>query len=193
MTDGYSFVTSLPDVLELGLPLAEWIDWFRGSAQLVLSRCPEMGVVIFYQTDIKVEGRWIDKSFLCMHAALDAGVPLLWHKIVCRVPPGSSTRSRPSYAHLLCFSSGIATPIAASTPDVIAVPGPKLWSRGIEVGVCRSICRFIRSQTETRTIVDPFCGIGTVLKIALRYQFDTIGIDKSPGRCRKAQRPGLNV
>jgi hypothetical protein len=35
-----------------------WKDWFTSAAAAVLSRCPDDGVAIFFQTDIKV-GMWI--------------------------------------------------------------------------------------------------------------------------------------
>ena len=50
-----------------------------------------MGVVVFYQSDIKYEGVWVDKGYLVQRAAEEAGLELLWHKIVCRVKPGYIT------------------------------------------------------------------------------------------------------
>ena len=59
--DGCSFVTSLPDLSEFpGKPIEEWKQWFIETARLILSRCPDDGVAIFYQTDLRKEGAWIE-------------------------------------------------------------------------------------------------------------------------------------
>jgi hypothetical protein len=45
----------MPDVSELfPMSLPDWREWFTAAAALVLSRCPDDGVAIFFQTDIKV-------------------------------------------------------------------------------------------------------------------------------------------
>jgi hypothetical protein len=45
----------MPDMSELfPMSLAEWKEWFVRAAALVLSRCPDGGAAIFFQTDIKV-------------------------------------------------------------------------------------------------------------------------------------------
>jgi hypothetical protein len=51
-----------------------------------------------------VDGVWIDKAYLVQKAAEQTGHALLWHKLVCRVPPGVATFGKPSYHHMLCFS-----------------------------------------------------------------------------------------
>src|SRR5688500_4955697 len=68
--EGCSVVTSLPDVSELsGMTLARWRDWFVDAAALVISRVPDDGVAIFYQSDIRKDAVWIDKGFLVSKAA----------------------------------------------------------------------------------------------------------------------------
>jgi tRNA G10 N-methylase Trm11 len=61
------------------------------------------------------------------------------------------------------------------------------WSRAMGVEACRVACRFLRDETETRTVVDPFCGKGTVLAVAGSMGFDTIGVELSAKRCRAAR------
>src|SRR5687767_7259377 len=46
-------VTSLPDVSEVGKPLAEWRAWFTGAARLIVESVPTEGAAIFFQSDIK--------------------------------------------------------------------------------------------------------------------------------------------
>ena len=83
--DGCSVVTSLPDVAEMaGMGLDAWTRWFVGAARAVLDAVPDDGVAIFFQSDVKRAGRWIDKGALVQRAADAAETPLLFHKIVCR-------------------------------------------------------------------------------------------------------------
>lgn len=185
---GCSFVTSLPDVSEFsGLGIEEWKTWFVQAASLVLSRCPDEGVVIFYQTDLKSEGVWIDKAYLCQKAAEPLGHSLLWHKIVCRVAPGKIAFGRPAYSHMICFSRGVKAEVAKSKADVLPQAGEVTWTRGMGVEACLLACRFILSETSTRTVVDPFCGHGTVLAIANELGLDAIGVELGAKRARKAR------
>lgn len=185
---GASFVTSLPDLSEFpSLSLEAWKEWFVGAAALVLSRCPDEGVAIFYQRDGKKDGAWIDKSYLIQKAAEQTGHALLWHKIVCRARPGSATFGQPAFSHLLCFSRGVRTEIASSTPDVLPLAGEQTWTRGMGLLACEAACRFILGQTATRTVIDPFCGHGTVLAVANELGLGAVGVEKSRRRAEKAQ------
>lgn len=185
---GCSFVTSLPDLSEFpALNLFEWKNWFVGAAKLVLSRCPDDGVVIFYQTDILRAEGWVDKSYLCLKAAEETGHALLWHKVVCRVPAGVTTFGRSGYSHLLCFSRSVKTQIALSTENVLPHAGEVTWTRGMGVQACLTACRFILSHTTTRTVVDPFCGHGTVLAVSNSLGMNAIGVELVPKRAKKAR------
>lgn len=185
---GCSFITSLPDVSELSsLTLSDWKVWFVSTAKLILSRCPDDGVTIFYQTDIKSEGSWVDKSYLCQKAAEESGHSLLWHKIVCRVPPGQTRYGRPAYTHMLCFSRGVRAEVAKSTMDVLPQAGEATWTRGMGIEACRHACLFILSHTASRTVIDPFCGHGTVLAVANELGLDAVGVELGSKRARKAR------
>jgi hypothetical protein len=183
---GCSIVTSLPDISEFpSFSLAEWKMWFTHAAALTLASCPDDGVAIFYQTDIKREGAWVDKGMLCQIAAEEQGHALIAHKIVCRVAPGHQTFGRPAYSHMLCFSKTIRP--AHAGVDVLPSPGETTWTRGMGVDACREACRFIIENTRTRTIVDPFCGHGTVLAIANDLGLNAIGVELNAKRARKAR------
>ena len=55
------------------------------------------------------------------------------------------------------------------------------------VTACEVACQFLADETESRLVVDPFCGKGTVLAVANTMGFDAIGIDLSAKRCRAAR------
>lgn len=185
---GCSLVTSLPDFSEFpGMSFEGWKSWFISAATRVLLSTPDDGVAIFYQTDLKREGAWVDKAYLCQKAAEDTGHTLLWHKMVCRAQPGTVTFGRPGYSHLLCFSKGIKAEISISTPDVLPLAGPSTWTRGMGERACELACRSVLEQTSTRTIVDPFCGHGLILKVANRLGLNAIGVDLSRKCVKKAR------
>jgi hypothetical protein len=182
----------MPDISELQghqqLSVADYKSWFISTAQLIMRACPDNGVAIFFQTDIKVYDTWLDKAYLIQRAAEDMGHALLWHKVVCRVPAGTTTYGRPSYHHLLCFSKGVRVPAAASTPDVLPAAGETTWTRGMGTAACTAACSFVRSHTSTNTVVDPFCGHGTVLAVANQLGLDAIGVEISMKRAKQARK-----
>lgn len=185
----HALVTSLPDVSELpALELGAWQEWFLQTAALACSRVHPQAVAIFYQTDVKHGGRWIDKAYLIHRAAEQAGLHCLWHKIVCRTTPGQTTFGRPSYGHWLAFPRALQLPAAASTPDVLPELGGMTWARAMPMSAAVATCRFLVEHTECRVVVDPFCGHGTILAVANASGLDGIGVELSSKRVRKAQR-----
>src|SRR4051812_15468348 len=115
---GASVVTSLPDLSELpGVGLDDWGRWFTDAAAQTMNAVPDEGVAIFFQSDIRLKGEWIDKGALVARGAVEAGMTLLFHKIVCRLPAGTITFGRASYSHLLGFSRN-ARPTKVGAPDV---------------------------------------------------------------------------
>lgn len=186
--DGCSIITSMPDRSEFpSLTLDQWKQWFIDAAKLVLAKCPDEGVTVFFQTDVKHEGVWVDKGHLVQRAADEAGHDQLWHKIVCRVPAGVATFGRPSYSHLICFGRRVRADLAKSSPDVLPAPGETTWTRGMGVEACLLACRFVLANTRTRAIVDPFCGHGTALAAANFLGMDAIGVELGGKRARTAR------
>jgi hypothetical protein len=191
---GTSLVSSLPDISEFGnQSLAAWKEWFIGTAALILEKTPPEGVSIFYQTDIKHEGTWVDKGYLCQRAAEEQGCALLWHKMVCRAPPGNATFGRPGYSHILCFSRSLRLPVAASTADVLPELGDKAWNRGMGLDACLMIAKFIAQQTNSRTVINPFCGKGSMLAAANAVSLCAVGIERSPKRAEEARRLTVSI
>jgi hypothetical protein len=185
---GCSVITSLPDVSEFPtLSLAEWKQWFVRTAALVMTKVPADGVALFYQTDVKKAGAWVDKGYLISKAAEEVGCETLFHKVVCRRTPGTVTFGRPAYSHLLCFSRGQRVDLGRATADVLPEAGEVTWTRGMGVRACLAACRFIQEHTASRTVVDPFCGHGTVLAVANALGLDAVGVELSRKRAQKAR------
>jgi hypothetical protein len=191
---GASVVTSLPDASELPhLGLEGWREWFIGAARAVIRWTPPEGRAIFYQSDIRHEGVWIDKSYLVLRAAEEERAHLVWRKVVCRKPPGTIARGRPSYSHMLCLARRVPPPAERPGPDVLPDAGAMPWSRAMGETACRVACRYLREETATTLVVDPFCGRGTVLAVANAMGFDALGIDLSAKRCRAARAYRLDA
>lgn len=184
----HAVITSLPDVSELPrLGFDGWRRWFVDTAALVCRRVADEAAAIFFQTDVKRDGRWVDKGFLVMAGADAAGTHLLWHKVVCRAPAGTTTFGRPAYAHMLCFSRALRLEPGRSTPDVLPRLGAMPWARAMGVEACVAATRFLLAETACRTVVDPFCGIGTALAVANALGVDAIGVELSAKRAARAQ------
>jgi len=185
---GASVVTSLPDLSEVPqLGLDGWQRWFQDAAQLTLDAVPDEGVGIFFQSDIKRDGRWIDKGALVARAAEQAGVSLLFHHIVCRKPPGTATFGRATYSHLLGFARVLRARADRASADVLPDAGFMPGTKSMGVRACLDACRFVRAETTTRTVVDPFCGFGTVLAVANALGLHAVGVDVSARMCRRAR------
>lgn len=184
----HAVITSLPDHSELPhLGVDRWRSWFVDCAARVCSAVAAESVAIFYQTDVKHDGRWIDKSHLVQLGAEAAGSHLLWHKIVCRVAPNTTTFGRPAYAHMLCLSRARRLRPGESSADVLPALGDMPWSRAMGTAACEAAVHFV-SALGIRTVVDPFCGLGTVLAVANRHGLAAIGVEQSRRRAAKARK-----
>ena len=181
-------MTSLPDISEVpALGFDGWQRWFEDAALLTMQSVPDEGVAIFHQSDIRHSGLWVDKGTLVARAAERAGVGLLFHKIVCRLAPGTATHGRAGYAHLLAFARTLRPSLRRATPDVLPDAGARPGTKAMGVNACVEAVRYVIAETQTRTIVDPFCGFGTVLAVANALGLDAVGVDLSTRMCRRAR------
>jgi hypothetical protein len=183
-----SVFTSLPDAVEFRQRGRDrWRAWFLEAAELVVRSTPAAGAAVFYQTDVKRDGVWIDKAFLVQQAAAAAGAALLWHKIVCRAPAGTVTHARPGYAHLLCVAASLRDPLERATPDVLPELGAMTWPRAMGLAAAHAAVAWLRERADARCIVDPFCGVGTALAVANAQGLDAIGVERSQTRAARAR------
>jgi hypothetical protein len=189
----HAIVTSLPDGSEVPrLGFEGWRSWFVEAAALACAATADDAVSIFFQTDVKREGRWVDKAFLVQKGAERAGAELVWHKIVCRAPAGTTTFGRPAYAHLLCFSRSLRLAPAQASADVLPALGHMTWPRAMGLAACNAVCGFLLAHTSCRTVVDPFCGIGTMLAAANANGLAAVGVELSRKRASRARRLELS-
>lgn len=185
---GTCVVTSLPDVSELSLPLPRWREWFLATVHLVVDCVPDEGAALFFQSDIKRDGVWVDKGAMVIRAAEDAGAQVLFHKIICRRQPGLLTYGRPGYTHLIAVSRALRCPDVLPIPDIVVDAGRLPWVRAMGIRAAAHAVRFGRDQAGATSILDPFCGVGTVLAVANLLGLSAIGVERSAKRCEQARR-----
>ncbi|HEY8933281.1 MAG TPA: DNA methyltransferase [Rariglobus sp.] len=186
--EGACAVTSLPDVSEVNLSLPAWRTWFLGAVEQVVDAVPDESAALFFQSDIKRDGAWIDKGAMVIRAAEDAGARVLFHKIVCRRPPGMLTYGRPGFTHLIAVSRAMQCPEVLPIPDVITDAGRQPWIRAMGVRAAAHAVRFAKEQAGAKTIFDPFCGVGTVLAVANALGLDALGVELSRKRCELSRQ-----
>ena len=182
-TDVGAIVTSLPDAEEIGEPLTVWKEWFRAAVFHSVQAASKDAPAIFYQTDRKADGATLSKAALVVTAAEKAGARILWHKIVLRRSVGSTDLHRPGYTHLIAAS--VEGRPGVASPDVIE-RGGVLYPNAMGMRAASFAVRFAAGK-ERRTIVDPFCGRGTVPAIAEALGLDAIGVDIDPAQCERAR------
>ena len=184
---GASVVTSLPDASETSAAPADWVRWYEDAVALLLARVAPGAAAMFYQTDVRFDGVWVDKAAPCLRAAAHTGLALVFHKVVCRAPPGTPRAGLAGFAHLLCFSRDLREDPRRPTADVLPHAGGTTWTRGMGLDACLFACRWIAEHSRTRTIVDPFCGHGTVLAVANALGLDAVGVERGGKRARRAR------
>ena len=189
-------ITSLPDVSELpqlGPGLDGWKRWFVDAAARVIT-WPAPGLPsVFFQSDVRYQGAWLDKSYLVQQAAERVGAQLVFHKIVCRRPAGTLSQGRATYSHLLAFTLGAPLIPKKPSADVLPDAGDMPWSRAMGTRACEAACRFLLDDTSARRVVDPFCGRGTVLAVANALGLDALGVELSGKRCRFARNMKIEL
>lgn len=185
--DGACAVTSLPDVSEMNMALPVWRAWFLGAVELVVNAVPAESAALFFQSDIKRDGAWIDKGAMVVRAAEDAGARVMFHKIVARRPPGMLTYGRPGYTHLIAVSRAMKCPDALPLPDIITDAGELKWIRAMGVRAAGQAVRFAKEQVGAKVVFDPFCGVGTVLAAANALGLDALGVELSRKRCEQSR------
>ncbi len=185
--DGHSMVLSIPDISEFsGWSEEKYKEFFINVSKLALEKTGDHDVTIFYQSDIKTKNGWLSKAFLAQLAAHELQIPLVWHKVIGRVPPDIATFGRPSYTHILAFSKSFKPDHGKSTPDIISHVGKKLWERGMGLNAAKMIVKFLKNDVKSVKIINLFCGLGILLDVCDAYEIDSLGIELSRKRAEEA-------
>jgi tRNA G10 N-methylase Trm11 len=76
---------------------------------------------------------------------------------------------------------------------VLPTLGKMTWARAMGIDACHATCRFLLAHTACRTVVDPFCGVGSMLAAANAHGLDAIGVERSPKRAARARTLQLTL
>ena len=71
--------------------------------------------------------------------------------------------------------------------DVLPRMGEMPWARAMGVDACHAVARFLYAHTPCRIVVDPFCGVGTMLAVANQHGLGAIGVELSAKRAERAR------
>lgn len=178
-----SIVTGIPDMDEVNMTdVDSYCAFVQEIAWLCFQKVLPNGYVIFIQTDRKVGGKWLDKAFLIQNVT--SAPKLLFHKIIVR--SFGTQIQRPAFSHILCFSHSNGTGGGRfSFPDVIQ-KGQVLWNNGTSIEALEHIMQFLKGR-GIESILDPFCGHGTIAIVAKRYGIECQCIDIDPSMIQRTQ------
>jgi len=95
----------------------------------------------------------------------------------------------PTFSHLLAFSGprGGVTARAerCSIPDVFD-RGDMVWARATGFVAAQKVCQWLQHELLVSSILDPFCGSGTILAAANHTGLAAIGVEINAKRARHA-------
>lgn len=202
-------ISEMPHIYH-GYMIEEYKLWFKNTIVDLMMRLSVGNYIILLQSDTRMMNNdreafeWVDKSHLASCAADITGCTLAWHKLVmtCKENHKRST-ARPSYSHLLCYVknppqehvselkgiSDVSKNKISYRTSLFAVPdvfyrGEMLWPKGIGLDCCYVGVMFLKHIAKAELIVDPFCGIGTVLAMANALGVNAKGVEISKKRCK---------
>lgn len=167
-------ITSLPDMEEVGLNKDGWMLWIKDIIKLLIDCIGDDGVIFFYQTDRKYNGEIIDKKSIIANEFLLNGHKNILSKIVLKRDVGKVDLFRPTYSNLFGFSKKVKS--GTATPDVV-FSGKMLYKNAMGFNAVELCINFLKSKKIKDVVVDPFCGMGSVLKIANTLGYDSLGVD----------------
>lgn len=167
-------ITSLPDMEEVGLNKDGWLAWIKDILKLLMGSIGDNGIIFFYQTDRKHNGEIIDKKSIITNEFLSNGYKNILSKIVLKREVGKVDLFRPTYSNLFAFSKKVTS--GAATPDVLFA-GKMLYKNAMGFDAVSVCIDFLKAKKIKGMVVDPFCGMGSVLKISNELGYDTFGVD----------------
>lgn len=169
-----AIITSLPDMEEINATKEDWELWIDKTCENIINSLSDKSVCFFYQTDRKHKGNFIDKKYLISRTFYKYGFKLIMSKIVLKQAPETISLFRPGFTNLFGFSKYYCS--GKPTPDVINI-GKMVYKNAMGFNACKVAIDFIIDKKISDTVVDPFCGMGSVLKIANDLELNSVGVD----------------
>lgn len=186
-------LTGLPDMNEIQSPsIDEYLKFFRNMSELIFTRLQKNGYAIFIQTDRKIDGRTVDKSYHLTDVATKLGLKLVWHKIVLQRDVGKIDLHRPTYSHVLCYT--YTGKPGSAFEDVFSV-SEKLYENATPRNACFRCAEYIKTVSKSQKndicpydVVDPFVGRGTAGMACIQNNLSFLGIDIDKNQCIESKK-----
>lgn len=172
-------VLSPPDADEIGADLITWKDWLMRATTMCFDATT--GPIVFYTTDRRYNGRLVSKASIVYEVESRLGINTAWHKIVLRRGPEKTDLHRPTYTHMIALGERPGP----TTADVI-YRGDMLYPNAMGFHAAKVALDWISRYTDT--VIDPFCGRGTIPAIADAMGMNAIGVDIDPDQCAYARK-----
>ena len=190
-------------------------EWFIKVSRHILNRLPNNAYAIFLQSPVRAIDaktnkvlKYIDKSHLLAIAVLRTNCVLMWKKMTINSVLDKRSFHRPTYSDLICFGKGqpkqeeslkghlsdkpttlYSTPTYNTedfaVPDIIQ-RGEMLWPKGVGIDTAILGIQFLKYAAKASLVIDPFCGVGTILAVANYYGLDSFGVEISPKRSKQS-------
>lgn len=180
-----AIITSLPDMDEINMDIPEWTKWITRACIQLAAALDDDGIIFFYQTNRKHKGYLIDKSWMITNCFYFLGYKKIHEKIVLKQKVNTVSLFRPAHSKIFSFSKKLTS--GKGVPEVFDT-GKMLYKNAMGYNAAKSCVNYIKKHVDTDTILDPFCGQGSVLKIANDMGMNAIGIDILKEQCKLAKK-----
>lgn len=180
-----AIITSLPDLSELQTNLGGWIRFVIEACEALDSALDEGGVIWFYQTNRKYNRTIVNKHQFIGNEFLQRGYQQLHHKIALARDPGKVDLYRPTFTQLFSFSKSLTA--GRATPDVFH-RGEMIYPNAMGTTACIKAISYVQAYVDTDTILDPFCGMGSVLAVSNAMGLHAVGVDIDKDMCHMAEK-----
>ncbi len=167
-------ITSLPDPQEIGIGRIEYNKWLISTCNNIIESLDEESVVFFYQTDRKMDGVIIDKKSIITNVFHNNGFDTIMSKIVIKQKVGTPNFTRMTFTNLFGFSKKYKS--GSVTFDTM-YQGKMKYKNAMSETAINVLLDYIKKKLPDETIVDPFCGRGSVLDVFNENGFNVIGVD----------------
>ncbi len=179
-----SVIIGIPDISEIGISdINKYNDFIDKLFQLIMSKLKNNSFLIVIYTDRYWEEhnciKLINKSTFILTNAAKYKMNLIFKKIIINNNTKYNKLKYLNYSNILCFkksSCNFTLPKSLQTDILIPKEDDKLWIKGFYVNIIELLVDFLKIN-NVKHISDLFCGYGTVLAVAKKYNIDSFGIE----------------
>ena len=179
-----SVIIGFPDISEIGISeINKYNEFIDKLFKLIMSKLKNNSFLIVIYTDRYWEDnkciQLINKSTFILTNASKYNMNLIFKKIIINNNTKYNKLKYLNYTNVLCFKKAscyFTLPRALETDILIPKTNDKLWIKGFYVNIIELLVEFLQIN-NVKHISDFFCGYGTVLAVAKKYNINSFGIE----------------